>query len=137
MEDEIPAVAEHDRRRDRRQQIDEREVIPFSTTVCWFAARFVLTSSNWRWLTSSRVYAWTTRIPAMSSASVAVTRPSRSRTCPYAREERLRNQRVASGAGITVMVASASRQSSGKRMTAVPTSVSVFLSRLATPSVTS
>jgi hypothetical protein len=89
-------------------------------------------------LRGSRVYAWTTRIPEMSSASVAVTRPRRSRTCPYAREDRERNQRVASASGgMTVTVASARRQSRKKRITVVPTSVSEFRTRLVTPSVTS
>ena len=77
-------------------------------------------------------------MPAMSSASVAVTRPRRSRTLPYARAEYFRKKNVATLiAGITDSVASASRQSRTKRRTAVPISVSVFLTRLATPSVTS
>ena len=77
-------------------------------------------------------------MPAMSSASVAVTAPSVSRTRRYARPERLRNHAVASAiGGITVSVASASRQSRKKRMTAVPTSVSVFWTSDVTPSVTS
>ena len=51
-------------------------------------------------------------MPAMSSASVAVTSPRRSRTCVYARAERTRKTRVATiSAGITVTVASASFQS--------------------------
>ena len=80
----------------------------------------------------------TTRMPAMSSASVAVTRPSRSRTAAYARAERLRKTAVATLiSGMTAQVASASRQSRTKRMIAVPISVSVFWTRLVTPSVTS
>ena len=86
----------------------------------------------------SRVNAWTIRMPAMSSASVAVTRPSRSRTAAYARAERLRKITVATLMnGITTSVASASRQSRMKSRIAVPTSVSVFWTRLVTPSVTS
>ena len=74
----------------------------------------------------------------MSSASVAVTRPSVSRTDRYARPERLRNHAVASViSGITVIDASASRQSRKKSSTAVPTSVSVFWTSELTPSVTS
>ena len=74
----------------------------------------------------------------MSSASVAVTAPSVSRTARYARPDRLRNHAVANAiAGITVSVASASRQSRKKRTTAVPTSVSVFCTSDVTPSVTS
>ena len=56
----------------------------------------------------------------MSSASVAVTAPSVSRTARYARPERFRNHAVASAiSGITVSVASASRQSRKKSTTAV------------------
>ena len=52
--------------------------------------------------------------------------------------ERERNIAVATmSAGITVSVASASRQSSVKRMITEPSSSSVFLSRDVTPSVTS
>ena len=36
LEVEVAAVAEHDRERNRREQVDEREVQPLSTTVCWF-----------------------------------------------------------------------------------------------------
>ena len=49
------------------------------------------------WLEGSRVNDWTTRMPEMSSASVAVTSPSRSRTRRYARFERERNQTVTRG----------------------------------------
>src|SRR5581483_9285489 len=83
----------------------------------------------------SRTNDCTTRMPAMSSASVAVTRPSRSRTCAYARAERLRNTAVATLiSGMTAHVARASRQSRTKRMMAVPTSVSEFCTRLVTTS---
>ena len=86
----------------------------------------------------SRVNAWTTRIPAMSSASVAVTSPSRSRTARYARVERVRKSAVATlMIGITARVASASRQSRTNSRIAVPMSRSVFWTRLETPSVTS
>ncbi len=65
-------------------------------------------------------------MPAMSSASVAVTSPSRSRTAAYARAERERNIAVTSDmSGITEQVASASRQSSTNRIIIVPSSVSV------------
>ena len=74
----------------------------------------------------------------MSSASVAVTAPSVSRTLRYARPERLRKSAVATViAGITTSVASASRQSRKKRMIVVPSSVSVFWTSDVTPSVTS
>ena len=74
----------------------------------------------------------------MSSASVAVSSPSRSRTAAYARAERLRKTAVARLiSGMTAQVASASRQSRMKRMIAVPISVSEFWTRLVTPSVTS
>jgi hypothetical protein len=74
----------------------------------------------------------------MSSASVAVTVPSRSRTRRYAREERRRKIAVARlMSGKTASVASARRQSRKKRITADPKRVSVFWSRLWTPSVTS
>src|SRR5712691_1169647 len=86
----------------------------------------------------SRVNAWTTRIPAMSSASVAVTSPSRSRTCRYASAECLRKSAVAiTSSGRIVIEASASRQSRKKRITAVPKSVNVFCTSEVTPSVTS
>jgi hypothetical protein len=74
----------------------------------------------------------------MSSASVAVTRPSRSRTARYAREERARKRAVAIAiSGITVNVARASRQSRRKRMIAVPNRKSVLWTSVVTPSVTS
>jgi hypothetical protein len=74
----------------------------------------------------------------MSSARVAVTAPSVSRTRRYDRAERLRKIAVATvSAGMIVSTASASRQSRKKRITADPTSVSVFWTRLVTPSVTS
>ena len=77
-------------------------------------------------------------MPAMSSARVAVTAPSVSRTRRYARPDFLRKNAVASAiAGMTVSVASASRQSRKNRITAVPTSVSVFWTSEVTPSVTS
>ena len=77
-------------------------------------------------------------MPAMSSASVAVTSPSRSRTAAYARAERERKSAVATLiSGITAQVASARRQSRTKRRTAVPTSVSVLCTSVVTPSVTS
>ncbi len=77
-------------------------------------------------------------MPAMSSASVAVTAPSVSRTARYARPDRLRNQAVASAiTGMTISAASASRQSRKNRTTAVPTSISVFWTSEVTPSVTS
>ncbi len=77
-------------------------------------------------------------MPAMSSASVAVTRPSRSRTWVYARAERVRKIRVAiTSSGITVTVASASFQSRKKRMIAVPISVRLLCTSVVTPSVTS
>ena len=67
--------------------------------------------------------ACTIRMPAMSSASVAVTSPSRSRTSAYARAERERKSAVARLMnGITASVASASRQSRTSRSTAVPPS---------------
>ena len=51
-------------------------------------------------------------MPAMSSASVAVTSPSRSRTARYARDDLIRKSAVAIAiAGMTLSVASASRQS--------------------------
>ena len=87
---------------------------------------------------SSRVNACTIRIPAMSSASVAVTSPSRSRTCEYARPERERKSMVATLMnGITASVASARRQSRTRRITAVPHSKSVLCTSVVTPSVTS
>ncbi len=62
--------------------------MPFRRTVCWFACRYrSLIARKLRMLASSRVNAWTIRMPAMSSASVAVTSPSRSRTWLYARAE--------------------------------------------------
>ncbi len=74
----------------------------------------------------------------MSSWSDAVTAPSRSRTRRYAREERRRKTAVAIDMnGKTMSAASASRQSSQKRITAEPISISVFWTRLVTPSVTS
>ena len=86
----------------------------------------------------SRVNACTIRMPAMSSASVAVTRPSRSRTAAYARAERVRKSAVATPiSGITAHVASASRQSRMKSRIAVPMSVSVLCTSVVTPSVTS
>ena len=82
--------------------------------------------------------AWTIRIPAMSSASVAVTSPSRSRTARYARDERRRKIVVPKLiSGMTVSVASASRQSSTNKRIAVPSSVSVLCTSVVTPSVTS
>src|SRR6476659_7079706 len=42
------------------------------------------------WLVGSRVNDCTTRMPEMSSASVAVTSPGRSRTCLYAWFDRVR-----------------------------------------------
>ena len=87
---------------------------------------------------SSRVNDCTIRIPAMSSASVAVTSPRRSRTAAYARDERVRKITVAMLiSGMTAQVASASRQSSTKRMIAVPASISVLCTSVVTPSVTS
>jgi hypothetical protein len=66
-------------------------------------------------------------MPAMSSASVAVTSPSRSRTARYARDEISRKTAVAAAiSGKTVSVASASLQSSQNRITAVPPRMSVF-----------
>ena len=77
-------------------------------------------------------------MPAMSSASVAVTRPRRSRTARYARVERLRNIAVPTLiSGTTESVASPSRQSRMKRITAVPTRVRVFWTSVVRPSVTS
>ena len=77
-------------------------------------------------------------MPAMSSASVAVTSPSRSRTFAYARAECLRKTMVATlMSGMTAHVASASRQSRTNSSTAVPTSVSVLCTSVVTPSVTS
>jgi hypothetical protein len=97
-----------------------------------------LTPRNVVWLAGSRVNDWTTRIPEMSSASVAVTTPSRSRTLRYARFERPRNQAVARAiTGSTRSVARASRQSSRNRTIAVPARTSEFWTRLETPSVTS
>ena len=57
-------------------------------------------------------------MPEMSSWSAAVTAPRRSRTRRYARDERRRKIAVARlMSGKTSSVASASRQSSKKRMT--------------------
>src|SRR6266540_2936709 len=53
-----------------------------------FASRYAdATSWKFRSFWASRVNACTTRMPAMSSASVAVTSPSRSRTWRYARAD--------------------------------------------------
>ena len=77
-------------------------------------------------------------MPAMSSASVAVTAPSVSRTRAVRAARALAEDRGRDViAGITMSVASASRQSRKKRITAVPTSVSVFWTSDVTPSVTS
>ena len=87
----------------------------------------------------SRVNAWTTRMPGdvlgerrgdepEALADVAV---GARRVLPEERPWRR------SSAGITASVASASRQSRTKSRIAVPTSVSVFWTRLETPSVTS
>jgi hypothetical protein len=74
----------------------------------------------------------------MSSASVAVTIPRRSRTRRYARVDRRRKIVVATAiSGKTASVARASRQSSTMRITAEPIRTSVFCTRLVTPSVTS
>ena len=86
----------------------------------------------------SRTNACTIRMPAMSSASVAVTSPSRSRTDEYARAERERKSALATTMnGITISVASASRRSSTIRRNAVPLSSSVLCASVVTPSVTS
>jgi len=66
------------------------------------------------------------RMPAMSSASVAVTRPSRSRTAAYARARNAHGKIRGRGdhqRGSRRRFASASRQSSTKRMIAVPMSM--------------
>ncbi len=77
-------------------------------------------------------------MPAMSSASVAVTVASFTRTALYARVARMRKIAVATNMnGRTTSVASASRQSRMKRITAVPKSVSVLWTSVVTPSVTS
>ena len=134
------AEAEHDRGRDRREHVDRREVDAVEDDRLVVRARgsASLTPRNVVWLVGSRVNDWTTRMPEMSSASVAVTSPSRSRTRRYARFERTRNQAVAAAmSGRTRSVASASRQSRRKSTTAVPTRRSVFWTRLETPSVTS
>ena len=81
LDHEPAAVAEDDRGRHRGEQVDEREVQPVEDDGL-LVRRVVLRVdlAEARWLVRSRVNACTTRIPAMSSASVAVTRPSRSRT---------------------------------------------------------
>ena len=79
--DEPAAVAEHDRGRRRREQVDDREVDPVQDDrLVVRVAVAVVDAVERRCCTGSRVNDWTTRMPAMSSASVAVTRPSRSRT---------------------------------------------------------
>ena len=81
VEEEVAAVAEHDRGRDRREEVDEREVEAVRTTVCVVRLAVVRVDlAEVALVRGSRVNAWTTRMPAMSSASVAVTMPSRSRT---------------------------------------------------------
>ncbi len=66
-------------------------------------------------------------MPAMSSARVAVTAPSVSRTLRYARPDRLRNQAVENAiTGMMIRAASASRQLRKNSTTAVPTSSNVF-----------
>ena len=77
-------------------------------------------------------------MPAMSSASVAVTAPSVSRTPRYERDDFRRKIEVARmSSGITVKIPSASCHERTNRITAVPTSVSVFCTSEETPSVTS
>ena len=87
----------------------------------------------------SRVNACTIRMPAMSSASVAVTSPSRSRTDEYARAERERKSALADDH---------ERDHDERREreppveartggTAVPLSSSVLCASVVTPSVTS
>ncbi len=123
VEREPAAVAEHDRGRGRREEVDEREVDAAQDDRLHVRLRGSVALTAWKFSRAacSRVNDCSTRMPAMSSASVAVTAPSVSRTARYARAERLRKIAVAEREdGMTVSVASASRQSRKKRTTAGP-----------------
>ena len=81
MEEEVAAEAEDDCDGDRREEIDEREVEAVQDDRLLVRLPVLLVhAAELALLRRSRLKDWTTRMPAMSSARVAVTVASLTRT---------------------------------------------------------